>query len=97
MARIMLKGPVPSDNKAERQASNVIAKQIEASEKLCYSDWVLKLNVIYECKKFDFKTLLDAIYAIDPSIKMVEKIKKHNGLKSELKYNTIMAIYNSIK
>ena len=48
-------------------------------------------------EKFDFKTLLDAIYAIDPSIKMVEKIKKHNGLKSELKYNTIMAIYNSIK
>ena len=29
--------------------------------------------------------------------KTVEKIKKYNGLKSELKYNTIMAIYNSIK
>ena len=97
MARIMLKGPVPSDNKAERQASNAIAKQIEASEKLCYNDWCTKLNALYECKKFDFETLLDAIYAIDPSIKMVEKIKKHNGLKSELKYNTIMAIYNSIK
>ena len=97
MARIMLKGPIPSDNKAERRATNAITKQIETSEKLCYSDWVLKLNVIYECKKFDFKTLLDAIYAIDPSIKMVEKIKKHNGLKSELKYNTLMAIYNSIK
>ena len=97
MARIMLKSPVPADNQAERQASNAIAKQIEASEKLCYGDWVLKLSGSYECKKFDFKTLLDAIYAIDPSIKMVEKIKKYAGLKAELKYNAIMAIYNSIK
>jgi hypothetical protein len=97
MARIMLKGPVPSDNQAKRQSSNIIAKQIEASEKLCYNDWLLKLNGTYECKKFDFKTLLDAIYAIDPSIKMVDKLKKYNCLKAELKYNAIMAIYNTIK
>lgn len=97
MARLMLKGPVPSDNQAKRQSSNIIAKQIEASEKLCYGDWLLKLNTIYECKKFDFKTLLDAIYAIDPSIKMVDKLKKYNSIKAELKYNAIMAIYNTIK
>lgn len=97
MARIMLKSPVPADNQAERQASNIIAKQIEASEKLCYSDWLLKLNATYECKKFDFKTLLDAIYAIDPTIKMIEKLKKYTGLKAELKYNAIMAMYNTIK
>ncbi len=97
MARIMLKSPVPADNQAERQASNAIAKQIEASEKLCYGDWVLKLSGTYECKKFDFKTLLDAIFAIDPTIKMVEKLKKYTSLKAELKYNAIMAVYNSIK
>ena len=97
MARIMLKSPAPADDQADRQASNVIAKQIEASEKLYYSDWLLKLNGIYECKKFDFKTLLDAIYTIDPSIKMANKLKKYDSLKAELKYNAIMAIYNSIK
>lgn len=97
MARLMLKGPVPSDNQAERQASNAIAKQIEASGKVSYGDWMLKLGATYECKKFDFKTLLDAIYAIDPSTKMIEKLKKYGSLKAELKYNAIMAIYNSIK
>jgi len=97
MAKLMLKGPVPSDNQAERQASNNVAKQIEAGEKLCYGDWLVKLNGTYECKKFDFKSLLDAIYAIDPSTKMIEKLKKYGGLKAELKYNAIMAIYNSIK
>lgn len=97
MARLMIKGPVPSDDQSERQASNVVAKQIEANEKLCYGDWLLKLNGYYECKKFDFKTLLDAIYAIDPSIKMVEKFKKYTSLKADLKYNAIMAIYNTIR
>ena len=97
MARIMIKHPVPADNQAERQASNVVAKQIEASEKISYGDWILKLSGTYECKKFDFKTLLDAIYAIDSSAKMIEKLKKYTSLKAELKYNAIMAIYNSIK
>lgn len=97
MARIMLKSPVHADNQAARKASNIIAKQIKASEKLCYNDWLLKLNAMYECKKFDFKTVLDAIYAIDPTIKMVEKIKKYTSLKAELKYNAIMAMYNAIK
>ena len=97
MARIMLKGPVPSDNKAERHASNAIAKQIEANEKLCYNDWCTKLNALYECKKYDFKTVLDAIYAIDPSTKTIEKLKKYSALKAEVKYNAIMVLYNSIK
>lgn len=97
MARIMLKHRVPADNQAERQTSNIIAKQIEAGETLSYSDWLLKLNGTYECKKFDFKTLLDAIYDIDPTVQMVTKLKKYNSLKSETKYNVIMAIYNSIK
>ena len=97
MAKLMLKGPVPSDDQAERQASNIVAKQIAVDEKLCYGDWLTKLSGAYECKKFDFKSLLDAIYAIDPSTKMIEKIKKYGGLKAELKYNAIMAIYNSIK
>lgn len=97
MARLMIKCPVPADDQAERQASNVIAKQIEADEKLCYSEWLLKLNTTYECKKFDFKTLLDAIYAIDPTAKMIKKLKNYNALKADLKYNAIMAIYNTIK
>ena len=97
MARIMLKGPVPSDNKAERQACNVIAKQTEASEKQSYNDWCTKLNALYECKKYDFKTVLDAIYTVDSSTKMIEKLKKYSALKAEVKYNAIMVLYNSIK
>ena len=97
MARLMIKGPVPSDDQSERQASNAVAKQIAANEKLYYGDWILKLNGMYNCKKFDFKTMLDAIYAIDPSAKMVEKLQKYTSLKAELQYNAIMAVYNSIK
>jgi len=97
MARIMLKSPVPADNQDERQASNVIAKQIEASEKVSYTEWCKQLSYMYDCKKFDFKTMLDTIYAIDPSIKMIKKLKKYGDLNAELKYNAIMAIYNSVK
>ena len=97
MARLMLKGPVPSDDQAERRVSNIIAKQIEANEKINYIQWCKQLSCMYESKKFDFSTILDAIYAIDPSTKMIEKLKKYGSLKNELKYNAVMAIYNSIK
>lgn len=97
MARIMLKSPVPADDQAERRASNIIAKQMAASEKLSYDDWVSKLNGTYKCKKYDFKTLLDAIYVIDPSVKMAEKLKKYAALKAKLKYDAIMVVYNNIK
>lgn len=97
MARLMIKGAVSSDDQAERRASNIVAKQIEASEKVSYGEWFLKLSSAYECKKFDFKTVLDSIYNIDPSLKMLETLRKYSSLKAEPRYKATISIYVSIK
>ena len=97
IARLMIKGAVSSDDQAERRASNIVAKQIEANEKVSYGEWFLKLSSAYECKKFDFKTVLDSIYNIDPSLKMLETLRKYSSLKAEPRYKATISIYVSIK
>lgn len=96
MARLMLKCPAPADNQAERQASNIIAKQIEASEKICYSEWRKQLTCMYESKKFDFHTILDDIYKLSPINETFMAVKKLSTIPQEKRYNILVDLLKKL-
>ena len=96
MARIMLKSPAPADNQAERQASNIIAKQIEANEKVSYTDWCRQLSCMYNCKKIDFHTILDDIYKLSPINETFTALKKLSSIPQAKCYNMLLDLLKKL-
>ena len=92
MARIMLKNPTPSNNKSERRASNVTTKQIEASEKISYTEWCGQLSCMYNSKKINFNTVLDNIYKLSPTNETFTAIKKLSSVPQTKRYNMLLDI-----
>lgn len=96
MARIMIKSPAPADNHDELRASNVIAKQIEASEKISYTKWCGQLSCMYNSKKLDFNTVLDNIYKLSPTNETFVAVKKLSSIPYAKRYNMLLDILKNL-
>lgn len=98
IARLLVKPPTHNDNQAERQMANAAIKEEEktltneTADNVSRGVWAQKLSGMYATKKLEVRMLLDEIYKIKPTTKVLKDMQLCSSYKNEQKIK-YLAIY----